>query len=70
MQEDKRELALYVINLKIAKEFKENTEKDYARFREKIKKLKEEKEEIYKENNTIIEKVINEYLDEVKLEQN
>lgn len=69
MEKEKVELALYVINLKIAKEIKENKEKDYEIFSEKIKKLKEEKNEIYKYNEKVINEVINQYLNEVKISE-
>ena len=46
--EEKIDLAMYVINLKIAKAIKENEEKDYEAFKTKIEKLTDEKREIYK----------------------
>ncbi len=66
MDKNKIELAIYLINLKIAKETKEFKEKDYNSYKSKIIKLKEEKEEIYKNNKEIIEKVINIYGNELK----
>ena len=57
---------MYVINLKIAKAIKENEEKDYEAFKTKIEKLTDEKREIYKRNQEIINKVLNVYLEEIK----
>lgn len=64
--EEKIDLAIYVINLKIAKAIKENEEKDYEAFKTKIEKLTDEKREIYKGNQEIINKVLNVYLEEIK----
>ena len=58
------EIALYVIELKIAQEIKQS--KDYKTLKEKIEPLLEEKESIYKNNEEVINKVLNEYLPEVK----
>ena len=66
MEKNQKELALYVINLKIAKEIKDNEETNFTKFNEKIIKLKEEKQEIYKDNIEVINKVLNEYLEDVK----
>ena len=63
---NKVELALYVINLKIANEIKNNTEENYEKFKNKINILNKEKEEIYKNNEEIIGKVLNTYLEEIK----
>lgn len=64
--EEKIDLAMYVINLKIAKAIKENEEKDYEAFKTKIEKLTDEKRELYKGNQEIINKVLNVYLEEIK----
>ena len=61
------ELAIEVINLKIAQEIKENKEKDYFAFRNKILDLKKEKKEIYLNNQEIIDKVLTKYLNEVRM---
>lgn len=66
MERNQTELALYIIELKIAKEIKENTETNFSIFNEKIKKLKEEKQEVYKGNKEIINKILTEYLKDVK----
>ena len=60
------ELAINIINLKIAKEIKENKEKEYDKFKEKIVKLEDERDQIYLGNEEIINKVIEKYLKEVK----
>ena len=57
-----QELALEIINLKIAKEIKENKEKDFKKFKENILKLKDERKDIYSGDKRTIEKVIKEYL--------
>ncbi|OKZ56386.1 MAG: hypothetical protein BHV99_05410 [Clostridium sp. 26_21] len=64
---DRIELAIEVINLKIAQEIKENKEKDYFAFRDKILDLKKEKKEIYLNNQEIIDKVLTKYLNEVRM---
>ena len=60
------ELAISIINLKIAKEIKENKEKEFDKFKEKIVKLEDERDQIYLGNEEIINKVIEKYLKEVK----
>ena len=60
------ELAINIINLKIAKEIKENKEKEFDKFKEKIVKLEDESNQIYLGNEEIINKVIEKYLKEVK----
>lgn len=63
---EKIELAVNIINLKIAKEIKENKEKEYSKFKEKIISLENEREQIYLENEEIINKVLTKYIEEVK----
>lgn len=63
---DKIELAINVINLKIAKEVKYNKEKEYVKFKEKITNLQQERDQVYLENEQIINKILTEYLDEIK----
>lgn len=60
------ELAINIINLKIAKEIKENKEKEYDKFKEKIVKLENERDQIYLGNKETINKVMEKYLKEVK----
>lgn len=67
---DKIDLALEIINLKIAKEVKENTEKKYSEFAKKIKVLEDEKKAIYQNNEAIINRVIDVYGKEVKNNKN
>lgn len=55
------DLAIEIINMKIAKEIKNNKEKNFEKFKEKIINLKNQRKEIYKNNQEIIEKVLNEY---------
>ena len=62
---NRKELALYVINLKIADSIKNNTEKKFEIFNKKIQELNNEKNEIYKDNESIIEKVLTRYLEEM-----
>lgn len=67
---DKIDLALEIINLKIAKEVKENTEKKYSEFTKKIKVLEDEKRAIYQNNEAVINRVIDVYGKEVKNNKN
>lgn len=64
---DRSELAIEVINLKIAKGIKENKEKNYFTFREKILSLENERKEIYLSNQEVIDKVLTKYLNEVRM---
>lgn len=66
IEERRIELALYVINLKIADTIKNNKEENYEKFKQTINLLTKEKEEIYKYNEEVINKVLNIYLEEVK----
>ena len=67
---DKINLALEIINLKIAKEVKENTEKKYSEFTKKIKVLEDEKRAIYQNSEAVINRVIDVYGKEVKNNKN
>ena len=67
---DKINLALEIINLKIAKEVKENTEKKYSEFTKKMKVLEDEKRAIYQNNEAVINRVIDVYGKEVKNNKN
>ena len=69
IEDNRFDLALYVINLKIADTIKTNKEKDYNKFKEKLNKLTNEKEMIYKKDENIINKVLTVYLEEVKGEK-
>lgn len=68
MQNNRNELAKYVMDLKIAKEIRENKEKNFEIFAQKIKNLEEEKNQIYKNNEEVIDKILNVYLEQVKSE--
>ena len=63
---NKIELAKYIIDLKIAKEIKENKEKNFQNFSQNILNLKNEKNEIFKNNQEVIEKILTQYLNEVR----
>lgn len=69
IEDNRFDLALYVINLKIADTIKTNKEKDYNKFKEKLSKLTNEKEMIYKKDENIINKVLTVYLKEIKGEK-
>ncbi len=62
------ELALYVINLKIADSIKTNKETDFDKFKAKMDILYDEKEQVYKHNEEVIEKILTVYLEEFKQE--
>lgn len=66
IEENKIDLALYVMNLKIAETIKNNKENDYKKFQENIEKLKEEKNKIYNKDKQTIDKVLDIYLNEIK----
>ena len=65
----KLELAIEVINLKIAKEIKENKELNYEKFKDKIIDLENKKKEAYKGNQEVIQEILDKYLQEVKGEK-
>ncbi|MBR6034090.1 MAG: hypothetical protein IKP28_05105 [Clostridia bacterium] len=58
----KIDAALYAIDLKIAETIKNNKTKDYAEFKEKVLKLKKEKELVYQNDEETINKVLTEYV--------
>ena len=62
------ELALYVINLKKASIISNNSCKTYIELKNILKELENEREEIYKKNGTVINKVLDEYLPEIRME--
>ena len=66
MEESKIEIATYIIKHMIAKEISENTESNYAKFKERIQKLREEQHEIYMGNEEVIDKVLTEYAERIK----
>ena len=66
MDSNRKELALYVINLKIAEEIKNNKETDFEKFREKMNVFYNEKEEVYKDNEEVVDKILTVYIEEFK----
>lgn len=60
------ELALHVIELKKAQIIKNNRKKSYKDLKTEIEILIKEKQEIYKQNEEVINKVLDKYLEEVK----
>lgn len=60
------EEALYIIQLKIEKEIKENRILEFNEFKNKINDLQKEKEKIYQGDIKTINKVLSKYLNEVK----
>ena len=67
IEKERIELALYVIELKKAQMIKnKNSKLLYSDFKEKMEILTKEKQEIYKENEDVINKVLTDYLEEVK----
>jgi len=61
-----KDLAIEIINRKINKVV--NDAKKYAGLKDELNALKEEKEKIYKGDMEIINKVINVYIKDVKLD--
>lgn len=70
MEENKIDIAISIIKLKVAKELKENKERDYNALKAKIQKLREEEREVYRQNEEVINKVLSEYAKEVKIGNN
>lgn len=66
MEESKVEMAICIIQNMIAKEIKQNKERNYEKFKEKIKKLRDEQHQIYLGNEEIINKVLTEYAEKIK----
>lgn len=65
MEKFDMELALYVLQLKIKTIIEENKDKDVKQVQQMIKGLIEEREQIYLKNEETINKVINEYSNQV-----
>ena len=63
---DEQEKALYVLELKMAKILKENQDKDFNEVNRIICGLKEEKRKIYLRDNETINKVLKEYINDVR----
>ena len=64
MEEKDKEIALYVIELKIANEIKKGI--NYNKIKEKVEPLLDEKRAIYNNDESVIKKVIDTYLPEIK----
>lgn len=69
MDELKVELAIDIMQRKIAHFIKNNTERDIEKFKEQLQKLAEEEEKIYELDEATIEKVYEVYLKEIKGEK-
>ena len=67
MNDNDIQKAIYIMQLKIAKEIRENKIKDYELFKNKITKLQEEKDKIYQNDKETINKVLTEYINDVKM---
>lgn len=63
---NKKEMALYEIDLKIAEVLKNNTYKTYPELRDELVMLKQEKMQIYKNDEQVINRVLNQYIKDVK----
>ena len=66
MDELKVEVALEIIELKILHLIKNNKDKNFSVFKEKLNALTEEREKIYNLDEKTIDKVYNLYLQEIK----
>lgn len=66
MDELKVEVALEIIELKILHLIKNNKDKNFSVFKEKLNTLTEEREKIYNLDEKTIDKVYNLYLQEIK----
>lgn len=64
---NKIDTALYVMDLKIADTLRKNTHRKYSDLRDELVVLKQEKMQIYKNNEQVINKVLNQYIKDVKL---
>ena len=69
MDELKVELAIDIMQRKIAHFIRNNKEKDLEKFKEQLQKLVEEEEKIYELDDETIEKVYEVYLKEIKNQQ-
>lgn len=62
----KMEHALDILNRRVAKFIREHKDKNFKNFKEELEKYALEEEKIYLLNQETIDKVINEYLKELK----
>lgn len=65
MEEYRMELALQIIQIKIAEFIKNYKGKDKKEFIETVRSLKKERMEIYRLNKAVMDKVFNVYLKEI-----
>lgn len=65
-EELKMEHALDILNRKIAKYIREHKEDDIEQFKNKLREFAKEEEKIYELDEETIEKVIKEYLKDIK----
>lgn len=65
-EELKMEHALDILNRKVAKYIREHKEGDIEQFKNKLREFAKEEEKIYKLDEETIEKVIKEYLKDIK----
>lgn len=65
-EELKMEHALDILNRKIAKYIREHKEGDIDQFKNKLREFAKEEEKIYELDEETIEKVIKEYLKDIK----
>ncbi len=66
MDELKLDLAIDIMQRKIAHFIRNNTEKDFNKFKEELQKLIEEEDKIYELDEETINKVYEIYLKEIK----
>ena len=66
MEKYKVEHALDILNRKIAKYIRENKSSDIEEFKKNMKRFAEEENKIYELDEEIINKVINQYLKDIK----
>ena len=66
MDELKVEVALEIIEREILHTIKDNKDKDFSVFKEKLNTLVEERDKIYELDEKTINKVYNVYLEEIK----
>lgn len=66
MDEIKVGVALEIIELKILHTIKDNKDKDFSAFKEKLNTLVEERDKIYELDEKTINKVYDVYLEEIK----
>ena len=65
-EELKMEHALDILNRKVAKYIREHKEGDIEQFKNKLREFAKEEEKIYELDEETIEKVIKEYLKDIK----